>query len=69
LEKRVRDQLDLFVSPLGRVLVLRSRLSFAPIAFENLLASVDETARVRGRTVADRIRGHEFSMSSSDHVE
>jgi hypothetical protein len=47
------------------VLVLRARLGFAPIAFEDVLARVDETPRVSDCTLVDRICGDD----SSDHVE
>ena len=45
-----------------RILIRRFRLNVAPVAVENVLACVDQLARVRDCALIDRIRGHEISM-------
>jgi hypothetical protein len=45
-----------------RVLVIRSGLSFAPVAVQRVVPSFDETPGMRDRAVVYRIRGHEISM-------
>src|SRR6266480_2093222 len=48
-----------------RILIIRSRLSLAPIAALHILARVDEATSVRYRFLVDGVRRHWISMKAS----
>src|SRR5438034_1185857 len=52
-----------------RILIIRSRLSLAPIAALHILARVDEAPSVRYRFLVDGVRRHWISMKASLGIE